>query len=117
MNGKALKTGSKSEDLQGVYFRRLRGKAGRERKNRIRFLTILYPRFSYQVVSWFRIIDFAIIIRKKHESDRRMSSVCKMHAFFAFKGLGYSGEHSIENICLLFIEKCVYLQRVINKEA
>ena len=37
-----------------------------------------------------------------------MSSVCKMHAFFAFKGLGVFREHSIENICLL-LEKGAFI--------
>ena len=81
MNGKALKTGSKSEDLQGVYIF-----DGFEE-------SFYYSLSKVFLSSRLMVSDnyFAIIIRERSMNlTDGMSSVCKMHAFFAFKGLGYS---------------------------
>ena len=82
MNGKALKTGSKSEDLQGVYIFDGFEESG-----------FYYSLSKVFLSSRLMVSDnyFAIIIRERSMNlTDGMSSVCKMHAFFEFKGLGYS---------------------------
>ena len=88
MNGKALKTGSKSEDLQGVYIF-----DGFEEENARTVSGFYYSLSKVFLSSRLMVSDnyFAIIIRERSMNlTDGMSSVCKMHAFFAFKGLGYS---------------------------
>ena len=99
MNGKALKTGSKSEDLQGVYI--FDGFEERPEEN-ARTVSGFYYSLSKVFLSSRLMVSvsrsyllvfnyFAIIIRERSMNlTDGMSSVCKMHAFFAFKGLGYS---------------------------
>ena len=90
MNGKALKTGSKSEDLQGVYiFDGFEERPEEKNKTSDVFLFLFHFLFAVLLRSVFNY--FAIIIRERSMNlTDGMSSVCKMHAFFAFKGLGYS---------------------------
>lgn len=116
MNGKALKTGSKSEDLQGVYI--FDGFEERPEENARTVSGFYYSLSKVFLSSRLMVSDnyFAIIIERSMNLTDGMSSVCKMHAFFEFKVTGVFREHSIENICLL-LEKCVYLQRVINKRS
>ena len=92
MNGKALKTGSKSEDLQSVYI--FDGFEERPEEN-ARAVSGFYYSLSNVFLSGRLMVSdnyFAIIIRERSMNlAGGMSSVCKMHAFFTFKRLGYSG--------------------------
>jgi len=97
VNGKALKTGSKSEDLQGVYIFdgfEERPEENSEAVENARTVSGFYYSLSKVFLSSRLMVSdnyFAIIIRERSMNlTDGMSSVCKMHAFFAFKGLGYS---------------------------
>lgn len=91
MNGKALKTGSKSEDLQSVYI--FDGFEERPEEN-ARAVSGFYYSLSNVFLSGRLMVSdnyFAIIIRERSMNlAGGMSSVCEMHAFFTFKRLGYS---------------------------
>ena len=87
----ALKTGSKSEDLQGVYI--FDGFEERPEENARTVSGFYYSLSKVFLSSRLMVSDnyFAIIIRERSMNlTDGMSSVCKMHAFFEFKGLGYS---------------------------
>ena len=91
MNGKALKTGSKSEDLQGEYI--FDGFEERPEENARTVSGFYYSLSKVFLSSRLMVSDnyFAIIIRDRSMNlTDGMSSVCKKHAFFEFKGLGYS---------------------------
>ena len=91
VNGKGLKTGSKSEDLQGVYI--FDGFEERPEENARTVSGFYYSLSKVFLSSRLMVSDnyFAIIIRERSMNlTDGMSSVCKMHAFFEFKGLGYS---------------------------
>ena len=91
MNGKALKTGSKSEDRQGVYI--FDGFEERPEENARTVSGFYYSLSKVFLSSRLMVSDnyFAIIIRERSMNlTDGMSSVCKMHAFFEFKGQGYS---------------------------
>ena len=83
-------TGSKSEDLQRIFFD---GFEERPEENARTLSGFYYSLSKVFLSSRLMVSDnyFAIIIRERSMNlTDGMSSVCKMHAFFAFKGLGYS---------------------------
>ncbi len=83
MNGKALKTGSKSEDLQGVYiFDGFEERPEENARTVSGFLLFFIQGFLIKSSHGFDNY-FAIIIRERSMNlTDGMSSVCKMHAFF-----------------------------------